>query len=351
MAHGLLDSNRSRLNRSPDERRVSRTVLGRKPRHSHRRCAYFELSKTRLLDIPLASRGRPTRRTTWPAVIRSLQEFQLGESSEGSRTAPPACRARRRSCRTIRSTPSCHAAPHQEEHRHAATMGEFLDLASAALRSRRRRAISSFVKWLRRSLGTGDDDRRAPHGGRSSPRSTIEFLHCAQQLAGAAAHLRSAPARRAQARRLPHRAARVRRRNRVAPWRRPIGRPSSYADAVRRHLSCRLASPSIKQLGRRLRPAPRLWSAAWAEFERAARQSTDVYSGITNIPCERQDKEGREAEQQKADRKACPPLPLCSIFPAFSCFSRLPHPAFGAVDDTGRRNRGRNRASRNDPQS
>ena len=151
MAHGLLDLEPATLAPLPEarpERAQFRGPFSAEARHSHAWHAYFELNKTRLLDIPWHL-GAGLTHDDRAAVIASLQEFQLGESSEGENL-----RRLAEEEASARADPLYAVAMRlfiAEEHRHADTMGRFLDLAGEP---RLTASSGDFIfRRLRRSMG------------------------------------------------------------------------------------------------------------------------------------------------------------------------------------------------------
>ena len=264
MAQGLLDLEPITTEPSPANVEF-RGPFSAEARHSHAWCAYFELNKTRLLDIPWHL-GAGLSPDDMPAVIPSLQEFQLGESSEGENLRRLADEEA-----IARDDPLYAVAMRRfiaEEHRHAASMGEFLDLAGAP---RLKATSGDFVfRRLRRSLGLetmivvlltaeiiAKVYYRALHFASASP---VLRRICAQLLRDELKHVEFHTER-----------LRLMRRNR-APWRRRLVDLSARTLFGGTCLVVWLRHRSA--LGRGGYGLRRFWSAAWAEFERAARQST-----------------------------------------------------------------------------
>src|SRR5262245_4096002 len=93
---------------------------------------YFHANATRLLDVPWDA-GPQLNASELAAVASSIQEFQLGESSDGRRSLT-ITRDYAARCGDDRY-PEAMAAFFAEEHRHARDLGRFLQLAGVPLQS------------------------------------------------------------------------------------------------------------------------------------------------------------------------------------------------------------------------
>ncbi|HEX3315865.1 MAG TPA: ferritin-like domain-containing protein [Gemmataceae bacterium] len=274
MAHGLLALDP--VTTAPRNEQVAAVFHGpisAEERHSHEWCAYFELNKTRLLDIPW-HRGAGLTPDDMTAVIPSLQEFQLGESSEGTNLR------RLAEAEAIARNDPLYAVAMRlfiaEEHRHADAMGKFLDLAGVP---RLKATSGDFVfRRLRRALGLetmivvlltaeiiAKVYYRALYFASESP---VLRRICAQLLRDELKHVDFHTER-----------LRLMRRGR-APWRRRL------VDLATRTLfggTCfvvwlRHRRP-LRRGGYGLR---RFWSALWAEFEKAYGERDVIPSSWTS---------------------------------------------------------------------
>jgi bacterioferritin (cytochrome b1) len=270
MAQGLLDLEPVTLAPAPEAARAHLEFCGpfsAESRHSHAWSAYFELNKTRLLDIPWHL-GAGLSLDDRTAVIASLQEFQLGESSAGENL-----RRLAEEEAIARADPLYAVAMRQfiaEEHRHADTMGRFLDLAGEP---RLTACSSDFVfRRLRRSMGLetmlvvlltaeiiAKVYYRALHFATAS---AVLRRICSQLLRDELKHVEFHTER-----------LRLMRRGRSA-WRRRLVDVSART----------LFGGTLLVVWLRHRPAlrrggygwRRFWSAAWAEFEKAFGKPLDI---------------------------------------------------------------------------
>src|SRR5262245_37776135 len=129
-------------------RDLARTGTLRAPWTSKRWCAYYRANANALFELPWR-RGAEWSEEEKAALAASLQDFQLGESSEGRHLLD---RARLYADDT--GDPEYAEAMQlfiREEQRHARDLGEFLLLAGVPLWQRAR--LDSIFRWLRRRAG------------------------------------------------------------------------------------------------------------------------------------------------------------------------------------------------------
>ena len=115
---------------------------------SRRWCEHFLGNARSLPELPW-ERGAEWTEQEKQAVAASLQDFQLGESSEGKHL-----RARARAYAERHDDPAYATAMElfiREEQRHAHLLGQFLTQAGLPLRQRTR--LDSIFRWLRRRAG------------------------------------------------------------------------------------------------------------------------------------------------------------------------------------------------------
>jgi hypothetical protein len=127
---------------------LARTRTLRAPWSSQRWCAYFRGNAQNLLTLPW-KRGAEWSDEEKAALAASLQDFQLGESSEGRHLL-----ARAQNYADDANDPDyAHAMQLfiREEQRHARALGEFLMLAEVPLLERTR--LDSIFRWLRHRAG------------------------------------------------------------------------------------------------------------------------------------------------------------------------------------------------------
>jgi hypothetical protein len=127
---------------------LARTGTLRAPWSSDRWCAYFRANAQNLMTLPW-KRGAEWTEPEKAALAASLQDFQLGESSEGRHLL-----ARARNYADAANDPAyAHAMQMfiREEQRHARVLGEFLMLAEVPLLARTR--LDSIFRWLRHRAG------------------------------------------------------------------------------------------------------------------------------------------------------------------------------------------------------
>jgi hypothetical protein len=126
------------------------TARGRQRRlwSARRWCEYFLGNAKSLMDLPW-QRGAELTEAEKSAVAASIQDFQLGESSEGKHLL-----MRAHAYAGRHDDPSYASAMElfiREEQRHARDLGRFLSLAEIPLARRTR--LDSIFRWLRRRAG------------------------------------------------------------------------------------------------------------------------------------------------------------------------------------------------------
>src|SRR2546426_2326227 len=123
---------------------------GTNPWSSHQWCAYFRANREALLKLPW-ERGAELTESERETIACSLQDFQLGESSEGHHLLE---RARRYAARTgDQAYAEAIELFIREEQRHAGDLGRFLQLAGIPLATGT--WLDSLFRRLRRLAGLG----------------------------------------------------------------------------------------------------------------------------------------------------------------------------------------------------
>jgi hypothetical protein len=223
-------------------------------------CVYFRVNRTRLIDIPWDS-GTELTAEECNVLIPSIQEFQLGESSDGANL--------KRLARCYAAETGDVAYPQAmdlfiaEEHRHSRYLGRFLDLAGAP---RLQSSWSdSIFRRLRRAMGlelmlvallTAELISKVYYRALHAASSSLLLRRiCAQLLRDERKHVEF------QVERLQ-----MLRRNR-SKWRR------SLTNAGHRILFAGACLAVWKRHGSAIRLGGygfrRFWKSAWAEFDKA----------------------------------------------------------------------------------
>lgn len=125
-----------------------RKIVRAAPWRSDSWVAYFERNSRSLLPLPW-QRGPEWTEAEKAALVASLQDFQLGESSDGRHL-----QARAEAYAALRGDPAYAEAMAwfiREEQRHAAVLADFLSAARVPLRQRT--CLDIVFRWLRRRAG------------------------------------------------------------------------------------------------------------------------------------------------------------------------------------------------------